>query len=253
MPTRRLRPLRYPARIEARYRRELLAYTQDMRDTAAPGLDAILRDPRWRQDTLSEDFVAILQRIKALFSALWSPNRVKAKAKEIFDSTNEFHAAAFQREYSTVLPIQAIGAEWEAGQAASFIAENVALIKSIDSRYFAEIEATVHRAVADGMRVEELRDILQARYGIARGRATLIARDQMGKVVGRLTRQRQLAAGVDQAEWVTSRDERVRRTHREVDGVVYDLADGTTVGGNSGIHPGQEIQCRCTSAPVVEF
>ena len=76
-------------------------------------------------------------------------------------------------------------------------------------------------------------------------RARLIARDQNNKLVGQLSQVRQTGVGIKQYEWITSQDERVRPSHRELQGEVFDWDNPPVVG-----HPGEDIQCRCHASPV---
>lgn len=126
--------------------------------------------------------------------------------------------------------------------------DNVSLIKSIDARYFADIEKAVIEALEQGRTTKQLTAELRQRYGVSQGRARLIARDQLGKLNGEITRQRQTDLGVRSYRWSTSGDERVRPLHRDLDGKVFPWdAPHPTEG-----HPGQAVQCRCVAEPVFE-
>lgn len=47
--------------------------------------------------------------------------------------------------------------------------------------------------------------------------------------------------------WVTKGDGKVRETHAELDGKVFDWATGA-----NGLYPGQDYNCRCIAEPVLE-
>ena len=49
----------------------------------------------------------------------------------------------------------------------------------------------------------------------------LIARDQLGKLHGQINRRKQESLGIDEYEWETSHDERVRESRRERQGKVF--------------------------------
>lgn len=241
----RLQPLRYPQRIEARYRRLLHGYVQDMK--VDPKI--LTSDPRWRQDALADDLADLVDALRARFRGLWSESRIRAAVEDIYNRVNKQNVRQFNVQWSKAIP--SVDPLPDPELKAAFVNENVRLIKSIDARYFDEIERLVLDAIANGTRVESLRDDIRGRYGVSKSRASLIARDQIGKVVGQMTRKRQQDAGVEQATWSTSLDERVRRTHREVEGRKYDLnGPGLLVGGKR-LFPGQDYQCRCSSIPVV--
>jgi SPP1 gp7 family putative phage head morphogenesis protein len=206
-------------------------------------------DPRWRQDALADDLADLVDTLRARFRGVWPESRIQAAVADIYDRVNGQNARQFNAQWSKAIP--SVDPLPDPELKAAFVRENVRLIKSIDARYFDEIERLVLDAVANGTRVETLRNDIRGRYGVSRSRAALIARDQVGKVVGQMTRKRQVDAGVEQATWSTSLDERVRRTHREAEGKTFDLnGEGLLVGGKH-LFPGQDYQCRCSSIPVV--
>ena len=51
--------------------------------------------------------------------------------------------------------------------------------------------------------------------------------------------------------WMTSRDERVRPRHKELDGKEYEY--GKPTGAEDGLPPGQPIMCRCVARGIVEI
>jgi uncharacterized protein with gpF-like domain len=79
-----------------------------------------------------------------------------------------------------------------------------------------------------------------------------------------LTQLRQTELGVSKYIWRTSRDERVRESHRAMEGrtavwddpAVYldDEGDRHPRSGIGGVelHPGEDFQCRCFAEPVLE-
>ncbi len=96
------------------------------------------------------------------------------------------------------------------------------------------------------MRVEELRSLVMERFDVSKSRADLIARDQVLKLNGQITEERQTRAGVEQYVWTTAGDERVREEHAALEGQVIDWNSPPTVG-----HPGEDYQCRCVAFPLI--
>lgn len=122
--------------------------------------------------------------------------------------------------------------------------ENVALIKSLPSETFDRIERIVLGGINDGRRWEDMADEIEKRFDVARGRAQLIARDQVGKFYGAVNRARQAELGVTSYRWRTSLDERVRPEHAAREGKLFSWAEPPEDGA-----PGQPINCRCTAEP----
>ncbi len=76
----------------------------------------------------------------------------------------------------------------------------------------------------------------------------LIARDQLGKLHGQINRRKQESLGIDEYEWETSHDERVRESRRERQGKVFSWSKLPPEG-----HPGYPIRCRCIALPVIDW
>ena len=133
-----------------------------------------------------------------------------------------------------------------------FIRENVDLITSIATTQLDQVERIVREAATSGMRVETLRSRILERFDVSRSRAELIARDQVLKANSNLTQSRHKAAGVSSYVWSTSRDERVRDMHQDLEGQMFTYADPpvTNPQGDAN-HPGEDYQCRCVAIPVI--
>jgi len=80
-------------------------------------------------------------------------------------------------------------------------------------------------------------------------RARLIARDQTAKLNSTLNQQRQQNLGVTQYIWRTSGDGRVRETHKDNNGKVFNWDKPPKDTG----HPGHDINCRCVAEPIIEL
>jgi SPP1 gp7 family putative phage head morphogenesis protein len=122
--------------------------------------------------------------------------------------------------------------------------EGAELIGKVERETIDEIAELTARAVANGD--TDLGAILEQRFGIARRRANLIARDQIGKLNSRITRARQEEFGITEYTWSTAGDERVRPLHRKRDGKRFRWSDPPSDGA-----PGEPIQCRCVAIPII--
>jgi SPP1 gp7 family putative phage head morphogenesis protein len=111
----------------------------------------------------------------------------------------------------------------------------------------------VVEAVVQGRRWESLTDAMMRLGARSRAGARLIARDQVARLNGQITESMHKAAGVEEYVWLTGDDERVRESHRAVDGQRFrrHVPGAPDVGfyGESA-HAGQAGQCRCRSRPV---
>jgi SPP1 gp7 family putative phage head morphogenesis protein len=136
---------------------------------------------------------------------------------------------------------------------AAMRAENVNLITSIADRLLADVQEVVRESTTRGTRVETLARQIRERYAVSDSRADLIARDQTLKANADLTRLRHEDAGVSRYVWSTSRDERVRPMHADLEGRVFSWsAPPVTNERGDRNHPGGDFQCRCVAIPVLD-
>ena len=131
-----------------------------------------------------------------------------------------------------------------------FEAANVSHIKTIEATAFPQIERIVSDGFRRGQRANTVADQLVNALGVTQSKAEFWARDQIGSLNGQLTRSRQKSLGVNSYVWRTSRDERVRESHRQLEGTVQSWDDPPTVGKRQ-VHPGEDYLCRCDAEVLI--
>lgn len=131
-----------------------------------------------------------------------------------------------------------------------FASDNVSRIVTYPATIFPKLERIVSNGYRAGLRANSIRDQIIKELGVDESRAAFWARDQIGSLNGQLTKQRQESIGIDEYIWRTSLDERVRETHRRLEGTKHSWDDPPQV-GNRLVHPGEDYNCRCTADPVI--
>ncbi|MGL4445808.1 MAG: phage minor head protein, partial [Alsobacter sp.] len=141
-----------------------------------------------------------------------------------------------------------------------FVGENVALISGISPRLAADVQGLVVQGLTNGVPAARLAAQIRERMDISAQRAELIAIDQIGKLDGKLTEQRNRDIGVTHFFWRSSNDERVRGnpdgkypkaapSHWDRDGKRFAYAEPPR-GKNGEVElPGTPIRCRCWQDP----
>lgn len=200
---------------------------------------------RWvrptRADTINDDFDIETER----FFEQFRPRDAELLAKKFAMNTTGHADVQLKKQAKAALGVDVFMSEKGLEQAVEpFITENVALIRSVPNKYFDEIESLTARAVREGQRWEDLAVELEDRFGVAKNRAKLIARDQVGKLYGQIQEIRQKQLGVDKYIWRTVRDNRVRPDHYGRENTLYSWAKPPFDG-----HPGYAINCRCYPEP----
>lgn len=256
-------PMRDPRGVERRYianarewttiicesiERRLFPRIPDLLDAADRALG------RGRRDAFDDDLASIMNGILIEYGQNLTDDQLKSTIRQRAHETAEWNATEHDRVIKSVLGFDLYRHEpWLEPLVSSFVTENVSLIKSIPARLHLEVEQLVLQTAKTGGHAQGIRDEIRQRLRVSRSRAELIARDQIGKLNGQLTMQRQTDIGVTRYRWRTSLDERVRKSHRALEGRVFSWdANAPANQRPPEGHPGQPIQCRCYAEPLLE-
>jgi SPP1 gp7 family putative phage head morphogenesis protein len=255
-----LRPMRQPDGARVEYARSLNAAVRELEQVVRAEFgdleELVRRNQLGRNDAADEarlddvwdDIGDKLRRLRAAAARIFDDTRLKALAFRVGQAVSSHNKAEVVKQLSSAISIDVFGTEEPVRrQLAVFVADNVRLIKSIPEQALTQVEGVVLSGVRRGARASEIAGSLKERFGVTRSRATLIARDQVGKFNGELTQLRHQEAGIDGYIWRTSKDERVRKEHRDRDGEHFKWSKPP-----EGGHPGEAVQCRCTAEPDLE-
>ena len=125
------------------------------------------------------------------------------------------------------------------------------------------IQGIIEQGLLAGASVDQIAIGISNSAGFGIGRSRMIARTESTKAVNLATNQSYQTAANEgikiQKEWLSSRDDKVRETHRELDRQVVGVNEDFTVPstGEKGSSPGafqnpaESINCRCTIIPVI--
>jgi SPP1 gp7 family putative phage head morphogenesis protein len=214
-------------------------------DKLRPGIDE-----RARRDSAAEDLSSILRVYQVVERTVLEELPPEDGVAAIGDAVETFATRDVVRQVAQVItvdrfaPLDLVMGNWVEG--------NVALIRTIDSRYFADVQRVITQGITEGRLTSDVMSDLMERFDVSKGRAELIARDQIGKLNGQITQNRQANLGITRYVWSASRDGRVRPLHDELDGTVQEWANPPICmdNGERG-HPGEAIQCRCVPIAVL--
>ncbi len=245
------RKWKYPIAHERYYTKMLLQYVKSIfkayrlteeRVNVVVGYNHIKYD----ENDVTDDI------IKSIQDAIQSDDIMRGKISGVFGMVDNYNRGEFEQVLKS-MQINAFGAErWYNEYSRQWIDENLALIKSIREDTLRRIQSELREAVSStlerGVQTKLLANRIRDLSGVTEKRAKLIARDQVGKLNGRLTEYRQRGAGIKEYRWSTSNDSRVREAHAEREGQIFKW-DKPPYDG----HPGQPINCRCVALPVIDF
>ncbi len=169
-------------------------------------------------------------------------------AKKMATSTEAFNRRNFVQSINSAVGVNLssiIKSEGVQTQIEASISKNIDLIKSIPKEYHDDIKKAVSNGINQGDDFFSIRKQILEIGESTDKRARLIARDQVAKLNATVTETRQKKMGVTHYFWRTSRDERVRDTHKDNAGKRFAWDNPPSKTG----HPGSDVQCRCTAEP----
>jgi len=262
---------RYPHRIEREYYRYIRDLMIEFRGPTIKIIDENLK--RWLTETnfsdgdvfdaYDDEFEALIKKKKKRQNTLFVDNETEIKGNvfQIGAQVNLHNAKQWERVTSVAIGTAfSVDSGWVPGLLRSWTNTNYTLIKSLSDEYIKKVNTIVAEGVQQGsLYTTIMKDLRKMDKNMTRDRSELIARDQVGKLNGSLTEGRLLDAGVPEYIWSTAFDERVRSTHRQMNGSRNKWGDRTVYiprGGSKyikrgsamqGAIPGSQIQCRCTA------
>lgn len=126
----------------------------------------------------------------------------------------------------------------------------VELIKSLPRQAALQVHELALGAMTDGQRAAGLVDSIIALGSKTRSRAMLIARTEVGRVSGEMTKARAMTAGSDGYIWRSAEDRDVRPSHKKMNGRFVKWSEPPTLDNLTG-HAGCLPNCRCYIEPVI--
>lgn len=207
-----------------------------------------------RTDAARDKLAEVFEGIGAKWATLRPAQEIEGAITTLGDDLSAFNKLEVNKQLRAAIGVEVITVEPYLNTVLdAFVADNVALVKSVSSGRLPELERLVGQGLREGLRNEELRNRIEHKFGVTRSRASLIARDQVGKFNGELTELRQKKAGIEEYDWDTSQDERVRPAHASLQGTRQRWDDPPVVDPRTGrrANPGGDYQCRCNAIPVI--
>lgn len=268
----------FPHSAERKYTAELYRLTFQIRkaiqDILMPAVPSLLEvatydypDPVKVDGIRSDDYIDVLNDLLIAVTAALDPYVAiaSANARKIGLEIAIFNNAQFEKITNSVLGIDIfLEQPWLQDQLELFSNQNAQLIESLTETEINRASGIIQRAFQEGSSYASIEKDIQKSFGITRRHARLIARDQTTKLNGSLTKLRQQELGIQFFIWQTSGDERVRDSHRVMDGktcrwdnpnVWLDEKSGKWVNRSSTAtktFTSQDVNCRCVPIPVIE-
>lgn len=247
-----MKPLRSEIQYNQTLQRIINAVKKDIDERLIPAIEAAA--PEYVADAWGMDIQGVIDTLLAK----WTSRPFRRLAERLASSFVRTALSIVDRQQKRSFGIDVLqdSPEIRATMEAAAI-QNANLIKSIPERYLNNVANSVLTNMRTGLLPREVTKQIEDEYGVTQRRARFIARDQTAKINGELTKQRQIDAGYEYFRWLSSDDERVRASHREIAEAdvgygkgIYRWDDLPTNERGERIQPGSDFQCRCSSRPV---
>ncbi|MEI7341217.1 phage minor head protein [Pectobacterium brasiliense] len=276
-PIRRRAPIR-PAKpnddAERFYRAQLRDMVRQMAQAVDEALIPVLRR-NYTADSYLTDILkeAIRQASERFMNTAFQRNAERLSQRVVSRAESD-SSAAFVEQINRAIGIDMTALmvnENLVDYVDASIESNIALIKSLSSDYFEDIQMQVFDGILRGDSLTTIVRNLQHSTGTAYNRAHLIARDQTAKIQADITSARQQNAGIDRFRWSTSQDVRVSgnpagkyplakiscfaisRIDVGMGAGVYLWSRGAKYNGQTDLFPGRaHIGCRCHAIPQIK-
>lgn len=266
MPKRKpLTPMKYPVSHEIVYRRILLTMNKEykiiLKRNMSPYVEAMAKEAtavhlptgEIRQDAIGWQDTLSRIMLKIAKDMTTPTNKAIKEMIRIGPRINEFNKAEWRKLIRSQYGVDPTKEDPEKYFAllTNWSRNNSLLIKDIPFKTSNQIAEATREALVNGTNQKDVTDqiyeIMSDRTDVSDSRARLIARDQVSKLNGNLTQERQTDLGVSGYIWRTVGDERVRDTHESNDGQLFSWDNPPAETG----HPGEDYQCRCWAEPVL--
>lgn len=263
------KPLNPPAATEAKYAARLAQMTAQMTEATEKALQRLYRaDEAPVGVAMDASFTSmaarLLKELGKRFNGLFTDRAggladylVKgvqvSSAKQLGDSLKQVSGGV------TLKTDVVSGLVGDVAKAA--VKQNVALIKSIPSRYFEQIEGAVMRSIQTGKGMADLYPEIQKMGDVSKKRAELISRDQTAKATTAINKARMNGLGIKKFEWLHSAGEKhPRELHITaapggLNHGIFEINNPPIIDERTGERglPGQLINCKCRMVPVISF
>ncbi len=254
----------YPINIEREYQRVARTYMILLNKTLAEYLPIIRKAIEVERNGMRKDddnslmnvIKDTFMNIRTEFDKKVESFGLKNKLERLANLTRKLSIREWKRVVHKTLGINIIEdyymGEFFSQNIKLWVENNVNLISTIPQNTLSDMMDIVNDGNTNGKSLTSIGKEIQEKYSIDKRHAQFIARDQIAKLNADITKTQQEGAGVSEYIWSTSKDQRVRDSHKKLDGKRFKWSDPPVVDEqtNRRAHPGQDYNCRCIALPV---
>lgn len=150
----------------------------------------------------------------------------------------------------------AVGFDIFSTEAVSMLKTRVTKVTRVAETVKEAMREKLKPALEQGWTMDETANAIRETYNMSQNRAETIARTELGGVINDSRIAAYMDVGLTEHTWITAKDERVRESHRAVDGesvkIGQPFSNGLLYPNDPQGPPEEVIACRCITLPEVE-
>ncbi len=260
----------YPHGVEREYIRLVNAYMAEYKKVLVKNLaqikKAIISDRNLKAALRLDDEFEIKQLVEQLFKKMDEDMKhkptifgLRKKLENLAHLTRKLTIKEWKKVCKATLGVNIMDdyylGEFYKQMINVWVDDNIGLIASIPQDSLNEMKQIVQDGFATGATIKEITKNIEYRYGVSKRKARLLAVDQLAKLYADMSERQQRDAGCTEYIWSTSRDQRVRDSHKALEGKKFDWNNPPIVDAKRGrrCHPGKDYACRCVAIPVFKY
>lgn len=202
---------------------------------------------------VSEWFKNLLNKVSSFLKLDWIKNIVSNHSQKIINYSKN----KIDKQVNKVYNLNPFYKEDNIKKSVQYwINYNIKSISDIPINYVNKLENIVNNVISQNKgindkqkSIEIFKESLIDTHNKIENNVAFLSRDQVNSLDGEATMVLQNEIGVKKFIWQTCRDERVRKTHRELEGQLCEWNNLPKINGET-VWPGSQINCRCTAKPI---
>lgn len=253
--------VQYPESFRREYDRLAKEYMKVYEDILYSRLNDIYKCLNSRNDAPEDDtngLAEIFRQIADDFNVKIGEFELYHRVQRIADSVHRWGSREWGRAIKKSLGID-IRQDFFKGRfydrmIKKWAKDNTDLITRLPYSSIDRVKKVVQNLYGKGLTLKDLRSVIANSVGIDERYAQFLAVDQVAKLNCDIAKQQQTSIGVKRYKWSTSKDARVRKSHRVLHGKIFEWDNPPIVDEKRGrkCHPGQDYRCRCVAIPVFD-
>lgn len=247
-------PIKSQRAIELAYRRQMNQLGKALIKAVREDVLAYVKmqQESYVVDGIGDQLGIIFKKLTARFTGTATFSFAKSTAEKVVNKIGVSNKKKFDRTVQRATGVD-LGAIITHEGLEDFVAlnvnKNVSLISSLPEEYIKQVETIVNNGVASGAKYKTIEKEIIGKTGAnskLAGRIKTIAMNETQTINAQMTLRRSDNLGITEGIFRTSKDERVRKCHRELNGVRYKLSKGAwSKLCEKWIQPGiTDINCR---------